>query len=97
MSAYLIFNYNIINRDRIDELGPIALPVVEKFGGEILIGSYVKNLEKSAFSHMVVYKFPDMASAESYYNSEENMKITELRNQLIEGSVVLVPGFDHTA
>jgi len=94
MSAYLVYNYNIINRERIDELGPIALPIVQKFGGDIFIGSYVKHLEQSEFSHMVVYKFPDMASAESFFNSEENQKITALRNELIKGSVVLVPGFE---
>ncbi len=93
MSAYLIFNYNIIDRARIDELGPLSLPVVESFGGELCIGSYVKVLENSEFSHMVAYKFPDMSSAESFYNSEENKKITALRNKLIKGSVVLVPGF----
>lgn len=92
MSAYLVFNYNIIDRARIDELGPMSLPIVESFGGELCIGSYVKVLEKSEFSHMVVYKFPDMSSAESFYNSEENKKITALRKKLIKGSVVLVPG-----
>ncbi len=96
MSAYLVCNYNIIDRDRIDELGPISLPTVQKYGGEICIANHVKILEKSAFRHMVVYKFPNIASAESYYNSEENKKITALRQELTEGSVVLVPGFDHT-
>ncbi|MEO0349560.1 MAG: DUF1330 domain-containing protein [Cyanobacteria bacterium P01_A01_bin.15] len=94
MSAYIVHTYNILDRSRIDELGPISLPVVEKYGGEISIASFVKNLENASFSHMVVYKFPNMAAAESYYESEENRKIAELRNELIEGSIVLVPGFD---
>jgi len=94
MSAYIVHSYNILDRSRIDELGPLSLPVVEKFGGEICIGSYVKHLENAPFSHMVVYKFPSIAAAESYYASEENRKIIEFRKELIEGSVVLVPGFD---
>ena len=94
MSAYVVHNYNIRDRSRIDELGPASLPVVEKFGGQICIASHVKPLEGSAFSHMVVYKFPSMAAAESYYESDENRKVSELRHELIDGTVVLVPGFE---
>jgi len=94
MSAYAVFNYTILDRSRIDELGPISQPVVEQYGGEITIASFVTNLENAQYTHMVVYKFPSMAAAESWYTSEENQKVTALRKELVEGSVVLVPAFN---
>jgi len=63
VSAYLIFHYNILDRGRIDELGPLVDPVLAKYKGEIAIGDYVQELEGSPYSHMVAYKFTSKQSA----------------------------------
>lgn len=93
MSVYVIFHYNILSRDRIDELGPRALPIVERFGGELVVGSYVTHLEPSPYSHMVVYKFPDEASAKAFYASDEHRELSVLRKEITEGFAVCVPHY----
>ena len=52
MSGYIIYHYNILDPNRIDELGPLSLPIVEQYGGEIFVASAVTQLEESSFSHM---------------------------------------------
>ena len=44
MAGYVLHYYNIIDRSRVDELGPLSLPTVEKCGGEIIVASPVKML-----------------------------------------------------
>lgn len=96
MSGYIVCHYNILDRSRIDELGPLSLPIVEKYGGEICIASPVTRLEESPYSHMVVYRFPDAASARAYYESEENQKFVKLRREITDGMVVFAPGYEST-
>jgi len=96
VSAYIVFHYNIKDRSRIDELGPLSLPIVEQFDGEICIASPVKNLEQSPYSHMVVYKFPSMEAATGYCESPAYRELSILRKQLVEGIAVLVPGFNQS-
>jgi uncharacterized protein (DUF1330 family) len=41
MSCYIIYHYNIFDEERIKLLGPLSLPIVEKFGGELVVASSV--------------------------------------------------------
>lgn len=96
MSAYIIFNYNITDRSKIDELTKRSLPVDKKYGAIVLIGSPVKTLEGRAHTHMVVLEFKDFEAAETYYNSTENKELSQLRNQITEGWAAIVPGDSET-
>ena len=95
MSCYIIYHYNIIDKERIELLGPLSVPIVEKFGGELIIANYTDFLEGSSpYSHMVVYKFKSKELAKSFYESEESRELSKLRNEVTEGFVVLMPQFE---
>ena len=94
MSGYIIYHYNILDLQRTAELGPLSLPIIEKFGGELMIASPVTCLEGNAkYSHMVAYKFASIEIAKQFYESPESHKLAKLRNEIIEGYAVLVPEF----
>lgn len=94
MSCYIIYHYNILNKDRIELLGPRSLPIVERFGGELVIASYTNFLEGSSpYSHMVAYKFKSKELAQRFYESEENRELSALRNEITEGFVIFVPEY----
>ena len=86
MSCYIIYHYNIIDKERIELLGPLSVPIVEKFGGKLVIANNVECLEgSSAYSHMVVYQFNSTALAKRFYESEESRALSKLRNEVTEG------------
>lgn len=93
MSGYIIYHYNIVDRARISELGPLSLPIVEKFGGELIVASTVTKLEGAPYSHMVIYKFDSVEKAQSFYDSEDSRELSKLRNKVTEGVVMIVPSF----
>lgn len=94
MSGYLITNYEILDAVRIEELGPRCLPVLEEYGGELLVASSVTQLEGSSFTHMVVYKFPTYEAAIGYYESGEIQELSKLRREITEGTVVCVSSYE---
>jgi len=95
MSYYIINHYNIIDKDRIDLLGPLAMPIVKKYGGELIIANYTDFLEGSSpYSHMVVYKFNTKELAKRFYECEESRELSKLRNEVLEGFMVLMPHYE---
>jgi len=94
MSGYIIYHYNVVDKDRIHELGPLSMPIIEKYGGELVIASTVTRLEGSPYSHMVVYKFDSEKSAQTFYESVESKELSMLRNQVTEGFVIIVPQYN---
>lgn len=96
MSAYIIFNYNILDRTRIDELTKLSMPLIEKYKFEVVVGSPVKAIEGNTFSSMVIYKFESFEKAEHFYYSKENQEIAVLRKEITEGFVTIVPGDSET-
>ena len=95
MSCYIIYHYNILDKERIELLGPLSLPIVEKFGGELVIANYAECLEGSSpYRHMVAYKFKSKEVAKSFYESEESRELSKLRNEVTEGFAVLMPQYE---
>lgn len=96
MAGYIIFNYKILDRGRIDELTQLSLPVNEKYGAEVIVGSPVKTIEGSTLSHIVILKFSSFEAAETYYSSAEHKALSTLRNEITEGWSAIVPGDSET-
>jgi len=94
MSCYIIYHYNIIDNEKIELLGPLSLPIVKKFSGQLVIGSSVSCLEGSSHTHMVAYKFKSKEIAMSFYESEESRELSKLRNKITEWFVVFVPEYE---
>lgn len=93
MSGYIIYHYNIIDQTRIDELGPSSLPILEKYSGELVVGSGVRVLEGSSYTNIVIYKFKSLDAAKAFYESAEAQELSKLRNEITEGFVVFVPEY----
>ena len=97
MAGYVLHHYNIIDRSRVDELGPMSLPIVEKYGGELIVTSPVKTLMGStSYSGMVMYKFESFEAALEFYHSPEMTELAKFRDQVIEGFATVVPGVSET-
>ena len=94
MSAYVIFNYKITDRSQIDELTKSSIPVNEKYGAEVIVGSPVKTVEGNTLPNMVILKFRNFKSAKDWYYSEEHKEIILLRNAITEGWATILPGVD---
>jgi uncharacterized protein (DUF1330 family) len=95
MSGYIIYHYNVLDKERINELGPLSLPIIEKHSGELMIASTVTSLEGSPYTHMVVYKFDSIKKAQAFYDSEESRELSKLRNKVTEGFVLIAPKYNN--
>ena len=99
MSApgYLIYQYRVTDRERVGELGPRVVPVLERHGGEIVIASHVEPLEGEPPAHVVVYRFASVEAARAFHDSPEHRELGALRRAATEGVASLVPGFTDRA
>ena len=96
MAGYILHYYNIIDRSRVDELGPLSLPSVEKCGGEIMVASPVKMLKgETAYSNMIIYKFESFESALECHRLEST-DFSKFRDQIIDGISMVLPGHTET-
>ncbi|WP_027856632.1 DUF1330 domain-containing protein [Marinobacterium jannaschii] len=93
MSGYIIYHYNILDDERISELGPLSLPVLEKYSGELVVGSGVRVLEGTPYTNMVMYKFKSIDTAKKFYDTAEARQLSKLRNEITDGIVMLVPEY----
>lgn len=96
MSAYIIFNYKILDKSKIDELTERVIPIDKKYGAEVIVGSPVKTVEGKALPNMVIYKFNDFEAAKDWYYSEEHQNVSVFRNAITEGWATIIPGVDET-
>ena len=96
MSAYVIYHYNITDRSRIDQLTERSLPVNEKYGATVIVGSPVKALKGRTHSHLVILQFENFASAEKYYTSEEHIALSLFMDEVTDGWSSIVPGDSET-
>lgn len=96
MSAYVVLNYKILDRSRINELTEQIIPVDKKYGAEVIVGSPVKTVEGSTLPNMVIYKFKNFEAAKRWYYSEEHQAISKFRNEITEGWATIIPGVSET-
>ncbi|MCW8932631.1 MAG: DUF1330 domain-containing protein [Gammaproteobacteria bacterium] len=96
MAAYVIFNYKILDRSKIDELTERVKPVDKKYGAEVIVGSPVKAVEGETLPNMVIYQFKSFQDATDWYYSEEHQDVSLFRQAITEGWVTIVPGVDET-
>ena len=80
MSAYIVFNYRILDRNKIDELTERVIPIEKKYGAEVIVGSPVKTVEGKALPNMVIYKFNSFEAAKDWYYSQEHQEVSVFRS-----------------
>ena len=92
MSAYIIFNYKILDRIKIEKIRGLLTPILEEYGTEVIVASPVKTIEGDAYPNMVIYKFNSIENAERFYYSKEHQEIIAFRQSITEGWATIVPG-----
>ena len=93
MSAYIIFNYKILDRIKIEEIRDLITPILEKYETEVIVASPVKAIEGETFPSMVIHKFNSIEDAEHFYYSKEHQEIVAFRKSITEGWATIVPGY----
>ena len=96
MAAYVIFiRDEMKDQTAYDEYLRLAVPTLALFGGEILAanGAHAA-LEGPDFDGSVVLRFPDMASARGWYDSQECQPFKAIRLGATVGRAVLVEGLN---
>ena len=96
MSAYVIFNYRITDREQIDELSRRAAEIDRKHAARVIVGSPLRTVEGEAPSHIVIYEFATFAAAQAWYQAPEQQELALFRRAITEGWVSIVPGVDET-
>jgi len=94
MPAYMVVTAKIADRDAfIFGYGAAAGALVEKFGGRyVLRGPGAKLLEGDFGdgASMVISEWPDMASAQAFWDSPEYAEVKKLRIGIADCQVLLI-------
>ena len=87
--------------EMLERYGKFAIPMLAKFGGEMIAGSPAAQLLEGDWdgNWAAVLRFPSMESAKAWYDSAEYRPLRDLRiNELTDGGrVLLLEAFDPTA
>ena len=94
MPAYIIFNYKILDRIKIEEIRGLLTPILEKYETEVIVASPVKTIEGETYPNMVIHKFNSIEDAEHFYYSKEHQEIIAFRQSITEGWATIVPGYE---
>ncbi|APE32406.1 hypothetical protein BOX17_00860 [Halomonas aestuarii] len=93
MSAYLVFNYRINDRDAYDPYLAAVPAILEAHGAEILAADFDSEAVEGDARHVtVVLKFPSKEAARGWYDSPEYQDIIGLRLDNCDGMAVLANG-----
>ena len=94
MSAYIIVQINITNKEPYKEYLKQVTPIAEKYGGEYIIrgGNYKTMLGTWDYQRTVVIKFPTYEMAIKWYNSEEYAPVKKIRENNSEGNLIIIEG-----
>ena len=94
MSAYIIVQINITNKEPYKEYLKQVTPIAKKYGGEYMIrgGNYEILLGNWDFERTVVIKFPNYDNAIKWYNSEEYAPVKKIREENSEGNLIIIEG-----
>ncbi|WP_423997556.1 DUF1330 domain-containing protein [Maribacter sp. IgM3_T14_3] len=97
MPAYIIFNYNITNQDKIGKLSKLskASDKRSKYNQKVIVANIVKPIEGSSkLNHIVIYEFDNLNFANKWYYEESSKDVKELRQDITEGWVTIVEGYE---
>jgi len=94
MSAYIIVQINITNKEPYKEYLNQVTPIVKKFGGKYIVrgGKYKTMLGKWDYDRTVVIKFPNYDIAIQWYNSEEYALVKKIREDNSVGNLIIIEG-----
>ena len=72
MAVYAVVQVDVTDADAYGKYAELAGPAVQKYGGEFLArGGEVVVKEGTTRARCVIIRFPDMATAQSFYDGPE--------------------------
>ena len=93
MSAYLIAEIEVENREAYAEYTAQTPGLVARHGGKFIVrGGATKALEGEWAGRLAVMEFPDQAALETFWNDPDYRKIVGIRHNNSTGRVVAVEG-----
>jgi uncharacterized protein (DUF1330 family) len=96
MSAYIIANVSVSDRERYEDYRRLSSLAMHTHGAEVLVrGGKVGVLEGDwEPDRLVVLKFASVAQARAFYDSPEYAKAREARDGAAEMRMIVVEGAD---
>jgi uncharacterized protein (DUF1330 family) len=94
MAAYVIADIRVTDPAAYEPYRPLAAASIARFGGRFLVrGGQTVLLEGApAPERIVVIEFPDAATAQRWYQSEEYQAALKIRQAASHGRLILVDG-----
>ena len=96
MAAYFIAHGTVRDDAKMQEYVENVGPIVEAFGGEFITVGEVKSILTGEHAHKrtAIFKFPDVASIEAWYNSDDYRAFWPLRNEAGDFDFIAVEEYD---
>lgn len=95
MSAYVIGQLKISDPERYQKYLDGFMPSFKRHGGEVLASTRKETqvLEGSwTLPRTVILRFPDLESANAWYNDPEYQELCEIRRESAETNLVVIEG-----
>ena len=94
MSAYIIVQANITDKEKYKGYLEKVTPIVKKYSGEYLVrgGKYEKMLGNWEYERTVIIKFPSFKLAKDFHNSAEYEPIKKIREENSIGNLIIIEG-----
>tara|TARA_Y100000590_G_scaffold468946_1_gene653988 strand:+ start:2194 stop:2481 length:288 start_codon:yes stop_codon:yes gene_type:complete len=94
MSAYVIAQVNIINKEPYKEYLKRTTPLVNKYEGEFIVrgGKFENVYGNWNYSRNVIIKFPSYNKAMKWYKSDDYRPVKKIREDNSECNVIIIEG-----
>jgi uncharacterized protein (DUF1330 family) len=93
--GYWIARITVREPERYPEYVKIASPAYQRFGAKFIVrGGQITAVEGEARPRNVVIEFPTYQAALDCYNSPEYKAASLIRQEISEGELVIVEGFE---
>jgi uncharacterized protein (DUF1330 family) len=80
MEVYLINSYDIINVEEFKKYGPLVLPLLQKYGAQVLASDVNgASLEGIARTMNAIIKFPSREAVYHCYNDPDYQEVKKIR------------------
>ncbi|MGB0553908.1 MAG: DUF1330 domain-containing protein [Alphaproteobacteria bacterium] len=91
MSAYVIIHVTIKDPEKVKEYAAIAGPTVAAAGGDFVSAGEVADAlaGQHGYDKAIVIKFPDKATAQAWYNSDEYQAAVPIRKQAMDAVFII--------
>ncbi len=91
MSAYIVVEGTVRDKEGLGRYGSQAIPSIKTFGGEVLaFGPWELFFGQGAYHNGMIILFPDKDAALEWYNSPTYQALVDIRNAALDCRIRLV-------